>query len=197
MGEEKGEVATEEPVVDEPQMTEKVGNTQLAILPDWAIELVNRWRKHDFSDLRLKFDVGLAINKHYGSPKTRQQRGQRVIKTLALTMGIDPAEISRMRNLAELADNFERFRAKHPEVVSWNDVRLLLAGKPIGEQRTVVQALLTRVKAATADLKKGQVTLNQLQRRELLLELEKLASELESRTSIKLTVVDVHETAAA
>jgi hypothetical protein len=35
-----------------------------------------------------------------------------------------------------------------------------------------------------------------LQRRELLLELEKLASELESRTSIKLTVVDVPETAA-
>ena len=77
-----------------------------------------------------------------------------------MVIGIDVSEISRMRHFAELADNFELFRAKHPDCLSWNRVKLLLVGKQAGEERTVVQAFIGRLKTATADLKKSEFKLD-------------------------------------
>ena len=71
MGKVKGDATTDDPVVAEPQETEESGNLVLSALPAWAAEVVNRWRKHDFNDIKLKFDTGAAINKQFGSPKVR------------------------------------------------------------------------------------------------------------------------------
>ena len=197
MGKFKGDVAMEDSVVDEAQKTQEGANTSLVLLPPWAIEVAHRWRKHNFNDLRLKFDTGSAINREYGSPKVRQQRGQGTIQLLAAAIGTDTSELSRMRRFAEITDTFELFRAKHPDCTSWNSVKLLLAGKAVGDERRLVEALIGRLQTAAADLKKPEFALDDVDLDRLLLELRTLGRELASRTSIRLTVASVPTEAAA
>ena len=197
MGKAQGAVATDEPVVDEPQKTEEGANTSLVLLPPWAIEVANRWRKHNFNDLRLKFDTGFAINREYGPTTVRQQHGLGTLRLLAAAIGTDPAELSRMRHFAESADSFELFRAKHPDCTSWNDVKSLLAGKSVGKERKLVEALIGRLQTAAADLKKPEFALDDVDLDRLLLELRTLGRELASRTGIRLTVASVPTEAAA
>ncbi len=197
MGKAKSEVTMEDSVVDDPQKTEEGANTSLVLLPPWAIEVASRWRKHNFNDLRLKFDTGLVINREYGSPKVRQQHGLATIRLLAAAIGTDPGELSRMRHFAEITDTFELFRAKYPDRTSWNSVKSLLAGETVGEERRLVEALIGRLQTATADLKKPAFALDDVDLDRLLLELRTLGRELASRTSIRLTVASVPTEAAA
>lgn len=196
MGEE-GEVATEELVVDKPQQVQQEDIALMSALPPWAIDVANRWKKHNYNDLKLKFDTGLAINREYGSPKVRQPRGLAVIRTLALVIGTDPSEVSRMRHFAELENSFELFRAKYPDCNSWARVKLLLAGTETGEQRRLVQAIITRLQTATADIMKPAFAADDVDLEELLLELRKLGRELHARANIRLTVESVPKQAAA
>lgn len=197
MGTARSVVATEDPFVDTAQNVEEESNPTLPLLPPWGIELANRWRKANFNDLKLKFETGRRINQEFGSPTVRQQRGQETIKILAMVIGTDSSEISRMRHFAELADNIELFRAKHPECTSWNRVKLLLAGKETGEERKIVEALIGRIKTATADLKKPMFAWDDVDLERLLLELRTLGRELASRTGIRLTVASEPSEAAA
>jgi hypothetical protein len=196
MGKLKGDPATEDTVSATPTQVEWDGNLS-STLPPWAIDCCNRWFKRDRDDLKLRFEFGLAINNAYGSPKIRQPRGQHTIKTLAIVLEIDASEISRMRNFAELADNFEQFREKHQDLTTWNRVKLHLAGKPAGEERSLAQALIRRLKGAADDLRKPAFAMDAVDGEELRLELRKLARELESRAHIRLTVDSVQAEAAA
>jgi hypothetical protein len=145
----------------------------------------------------LRYATGHAINDAFGSPTVRQPRGQQTIKTLAIVIEIDASEISRMRNFAEFADSFEQFREEHPDLTTWNRVKLFLAGKQTGEERSLAQALIRRLKVATDDLKKPTFALDDVDGEELRLELRKLGRELEARAHIKLTVESVQTEAAA
>ena len=176
MGKAKSEVTMEDSVVDDPQKTEEGANTSLVLLPPWAIEVANRWRKHNFNDLRLKYDTGSAINREYGPTTVRQQHGLGTLRLLAAAIGTDTAELSRMRHFAEITDTFELFRATHPDLMSWNSVRLFLAGKATGGKRKLVEALIGRLQTATVDLKKPEFALDDVDLDRLLLELRTLGA---------------------
>ena len=166
-------------------------------MPPWAIDICNGWFKHDHNDLELRFKTGRTrSNDAFGSPKVRQPRGQQTIKTLAIVIEIDASEISRMRNFAELADTFEQFREEHHDLTTWNRVKLHLAGKATGKERSLAETLIRRLKTATDDLKKPTFALDDVDGEELRLELRKLGRELESRAHIKLTVESVQTEAA-
>ena len=197
MGKLKGETATTDVVVETPTQTEEWDGTVSSRLPEWGIELCKRWFKHDRNDLELRWATGRGINDAYGSPTVRQPHGQQTIKTLAMVLEIDASEISRMRNFAELADTFEQFQREHPDLSTWNRVKLFLSGKQTGEGQKLSEALIRRIQVATVDLKKPAFALDDVDRDMLQLELRKLGRELEARAQIKLTVESVHTDAAA
>ena len=168
-----------------------------SLKPAWIAELANRWRKYHFNDVRLRFDTGVTINRKIGSPTVRQPQGHEVIQTLTIELGVDRSEISRMRHFAELAENFELFRAAHPDCTTWNRVKLLLAGNVVGEERTIVRALISRLRTATTDLHRKKLVLDEVDVEELFLELRKLGRELQLRAHIKLTVAHLPEEVTA
>jgi hypothetical protein len=91
----------------EPKIAQDNSPVLLSCTPAWIAELAGRWRKHHASDLELKFTTGVTINSKIGLPSVRQPRGHEVVVTLTIELGVDCAEISRMRHFATLAGSYE------------------------------------------------------------------------------------------
>jgi hypothetical protein len=94
-------------------------NTQLG-------RLAERWRSQREADLELRYETGALLNKRFGDPTTRQNRGAGILKEAAQQLEIDKSDLSRMRAFAFAFESLADFKEKHPEAKSWTAVKKLL-----------------------------------------------------------------------
>jgi hypothetical protein len=94
--------------------------------------LARRWKALDEDDLALRHETGVALNRFFGGPTTRQARGKGVMKEAAAQLGKTEAELSQLRRFASVFSSVDALRAQHPEAANWTRVRQLLSELPRG-----------------------------------------------------------------
>jgi len=77
-------------------------------------------------DLRMRWDMGLLMNEHLGSPTKRQPHGKAVLKEAARRLGTSQSELHRMRWAAHHFVSPDACQEKHPGTDSWAKVKKLL-----------------------------------------------------------------------
>ena len=180
-----------------------------SVTDQWFIDLVNRWRNHLGLDLKLRFETGVELNRRIGSPMERQERFGEVVTALAAQLQVHPSEVSRMRNFAALFSEFKVFQMEHPDVKTWSDVKARLpewsatAGgeSPVVKSRKAggtLDTIVRSIRSAATQLDDNDLEFDEIERRELLLEIAKLGRSLERRLGIELTTVEIpHEDSTA
>jgi len=94
----------------------------------WFRQLVDRWKKHHEVSLQLRYDTGSDVNLKIGPPDgPRQPRGMGVVETLAVAIGVDMGEISRMRWFAHRVESLKAFCRENPNIRTWDAVKVWLA----------------------------------------------------------------------
>jgi hypothetical protein len=159
--------------------------------------LVKRWRSHHEHDLVLRHETGVLLNDRFGDPTQRQRRGSKIIKQASEKLGIDVADMCRLRWFAYRFKSVDDLKQQHPDIKSWTQVRDLLCrlsqcdgpaeSKPAKDDkpaRKVIRALAT-LKTAL----QGFDSTPAPEDREVLLKgFQELAEEVSRRLGVPLTV---------
>jgi hypothetical protein len=104
----------------ETRLTDEVFLSNLA-------SLASRWGAQRDTDLELRHETGLLLNKRFGDPgKRRLPRDQEILKKAAGQLGVNESEISRLRNFAYRFESFQDFKSEHSSVNTWSAVKTLL-----------------------------------------------------------------------
>ena len=173
-----------------------------SVTDKWFADLVNRWKDHYERGLRIRHETGTELNRRIGPPAGRQERFGEVVTALAAQLRVHVSEISRMRNFAVVFSEFKFFEMEHPEVTSWSQVKAHLpewTAKARGETfaakpRQSVKPLtfiVRGIKAATIRLDDDALVFDEIEKKELLLEIEKLGRPLQRRFGVELTTAEI------
>jgi hypothetical protein len=92
-------------------------------------QLEELWQPHYEKDLEVRFQMGVLLNDHpeIGPPTERKSYGEKIMIRVAERLALTPGELSRLRWFAHHFQSVEEFHSKHPEVKSWQKVKVLLA----------------------------------------------------------------------
>jgi hypothetical protein len=89
-------------------------------------KLVLLWKSHDARDLTVRHQTGVALNKQFGSPTSRQANGEATLERYARKLNIERSDLTRMRRFAHHFKTLSAFSRKHPHATNWTHVRELL-----------------------------------------------------------------------
>jgi len=161
--------------------------------------LGKRWKSHHEHDLDLRYQTGTSLNGIFGDPTQRQQRGKETIMQAAKELGLDVADISRLRRFAHRFESIEDLKRQHPEVTTWTAVRDLLrqptqvglaAEDPASRRTAEPVRKVVRALATFRSALRGIDTTSIGEVRPQLLEMfQELAEEVSHRLGIRLAVI--------
>ena len=168
----------------------------------WCIDLVNGWAKHHGHDLRLRFETGRELNNRLGPPEKRLERYAGVVEALAAELQMHKSELSRMRNFAMRFSSLKAFQMEHSDLTTWSKVKEQLpkwAGEAQGDNATAnstknaqkMNPIARSLQAVAVHLGDEDLVFSGFERKELLLELERLGDALEKQLHIELTVIEL------
>ena len=90
-------------------------------------ELKHLWEPHQRQGLEVRYRTGVLLNEKFGDPCNRQAYGAATLKRYATALGVAESELSRMRRFASSFGSVQELQARHPDVVTWTQVKTLLA----------------------------------------------------------------------
>jgi hypothetical protein len=90
-------------------------------------ELMQLWEPHRRHGLDVRYQTGVLLNERFGKQSKRQRYGGETLKRFASALGLAQSELSRMRRFASTFGSVDELRAQHPDIVTWTEVKILLA----------------------------------------------------------------------
>jgi len=108
--------------------TKPAGSNELSEA-DFKSELASlskRWSTHLRRGLEIRHDTGKLLNRRYGPPTQRQERGKQVLKEVGERLKLPASELSRMRWFAHHFKTLNDLRDKRPFATNWTAVKMLL-----------------------------------------------------------------------
>lgn len=166
----------------------------------WLTSLANKWRSNREADLALRYETGAQLNAHYGNPGDPRKRKLAVLERASSALGISSSELSRMRRFAHSFKTFEEFRAKHPSVTTWTEVKALIPKLDAnGEthstavEASVLQGLKRSMKHLSTNLQKVREGLSAAEKEDFLNAFRELALAVEDSLKVSVMVGQVRE----
>jgi transposase-like protein len=155
--------------------------------------LAEKWRGQQETDLALRYQTGVLLNRQFGSPKKRQVRNKGVMKKVSEQLEVVQSELSRMRNFAWQFKSIEDFKAKHATVTSWTEVKDLLpkltpSRRQQGPRGTTFKAVKESLDRVSSKVQLLQHKLSEPEKKDLLETLKSFAKAAESRLQIHVTI---------